>query len=67
MVFDGFRGAWVLRNFFRLSSKSIADTSRQICAMQWERIFQEKWPVFYTALSYGPRMLQQDWEAIENH
>lgn len=53
-----------LTNFFRLSTKSIAETSSQICAMQWKCIFQEKWPVFYEALSYEPRKLETDWEAL---
>ena len=27
---------------------------------------QEKWPVFYEALSYEPRKLETDWEAANN-
>lgn len=53
-----------LTNFFRLSAKSIAETSRQICSMQWEYIFQEKWPVFYEALSYGPKATSEEWEVL---
>eukprot|EP00435_Cladocopium_sp_Y103_P070529 s234_g35.t1 len=55
-----------LTNFFRLSTKSIAETSSQICAMQWKCIFQEKWPVFYEALSYEPRKLETNWEVPTN-
>ena len=54
-----------LTNFFRVSTKSIAETSAQIVAMQWERIFKEKWPVFHEALSYPPRITSpNDWEVL---
>ncbi|CAJ1360724.1 unnamed protein product [Effrenium voratum] len=43
-----------LTNLFRLSSKAISETSRQIVAWQWERVFREKWPVHYEVLGGGP-------------
>ncbi|CAJ1380785.1 unnamed protein product [Effrenium voratum] len=50
-----------LTNLFRLSSKAISETSRQIVAWQWERVFREKWPVHYEALCYNQA---KDWEIL---